>query len=94
MVEPVAVCHQVARQFGQEPGRVIERLEIGDLAADVHVDARDPEAIERCGPGIDRPRPRDRHTELVVEPACRDLCMCPGIDIGVDAEGHRRTPAH
>ena len=37
--DPVAVGAQRAHEVGQQHERVVERLELGDLAADVHVDA-------------------------------------------------------
>ena len=42
MLDGVAVGAQCVDQFGQQLEGVVERLQIGDLAADMHVDADRP----------------------------------------------------
>ena len=46
MADGVAVGAQHAHEIGEQRERVVERVEIGDLAADMHVDAGRPR-----GPG-------------------------------------------
>ena len=46
MLDVVAVGAQRAHEIGEQREGVVERLQIGDLAADVHVDARDVQALE------------------------------------------------
>ena len=45
---------------------VVERLQLGDLAADMHVDAGDRHAGELGRAGIDLARAADRNAELVL----------------------------
>ena len=42
-------ARSVAHEVGQQRERVIERRKIGDLAADMHVDAGDAKAGQRRG---------------------------------------------
>ena len=64
-------------------------VEIGDLAADMHVDADDFEARKLGGQRIDFARAADRDAELVLGLAGRDLGVGLGVDIGVDAHARR-----
>ena len=53
MRDDVAVGAQVAHEFGQQREGVVERLQLGDLAADMHVDAGDLHARQLRRAGID-----------------------------------------
>ena len=64
--------------------------EIGDLAADMHVDAGDLDARQLGGARIDLARTRDRDAELVLGLAGGDLGVRAGIDVGIDAHRNPR----
>jgi len=68
-----------------------ERGEVGQLAADMDGDALYLEARQRAGAGIGPGRAGERHAELVVGGAGRDLGMGAGLDVRIDAEGDRRV---
>ena len=53
MLDLVAVADQRLGQLAHQAEGVAERLEIGDLAADVHVDAGDRDARQRARLGIE-----------------------------------------
>ncbi len=89
----VAVGAQFAHELGQQREGIAERIEVGDLAADMHVDAGDLDALELGGVGIDFARAADRDAELVLGLAGGDLVMRLGIDVGIDAHRDRRGPA-
>ena len=69
----------------------LERLKIGDLAADMNVDADDLDALQagRLRVGLARAAPGN--AELGFRRAGGDLGVGPGIDIGIDADGDRRA---
>ena len=93
MLDGVAVGTQRADEFGQQREGVVERLQIGDLAADMHVDAGDlmPGSFGRMR--IDLARAADRNAELVLGLAGRDLRVGPGVDVRIDAQRDRaRAP--
>ena len=73
MRDGVAVGAQRAHEIGQQREGVVERLELGDLAADMHVDAGDLEARQLRRLRIDLARAADRNAELVLGLAGRDL---------------------
>ncbi len=86
----VAVGAQRAHEIGEQREGVVERLQIGDLAADVHVDAGDAQALQLAGVRIDLARAADRNAELVLRLAGRDLGVGPGIDVRIDAHRDAR----
>ena len=86
MADGVAVGAQRAHEIGEQREGVAERIELGDLAADMHVDAGDAHALELGGVGIDLARAADRNAELVLGLAGRDLGVGLGIDVGIDAD--------
>ncbi len=88
--ERVAFALQVDRQIAHQAEGVAEGGEIGDLAADVHMDAGDLDARQARGGGIKFQRPRIRNAELVLRFACRDLGVCFGVDVRVDAHRDAR----
>ena len=90
MLDRVTVGAQLADQLDQQREGVVERLQLGDLAADMHVDAGDADAGQGCRPGVDVAGALPRDAELVLGLAGRDLAMRPGVDIGVDAQRDRR----
>ena len=82
MVWPSA--RSVVTKSDQDTERGFHRAEIGDLAADMHVDAGDLDPRQLGGAGIDGAGPRDRHAELVLGFAGGDLGVRAGIDVGID----------
>ena len=85
MRDGVAVGAQRAHEIGQQREGVVERLQLGDLAADMHVDAGDLDARQLRGARIDLARAADRNAELVLGLAGRDLGVGLRIDVGIDA---------
>src|SRR5262249_5632626 len=81
----VAVGAENAHELGKQRKRIAERIEFGDLTADVHVDSRNLEALELCGTGIKLTCTADRNTKLVLRPPGSDLVMGSGIDVGIDS---------
>ena len=84
MLWPSAAQH--ADKIGEQRERVAERIELDDLAADMHVDADDAHARKLRRAGIDGPRAADRNAEFVLRLAGRDLGMGLRIDVGIDAD--------
>ena len=78
---------QVAGERDDGLGGAGQRLERGDLRADVDVDADGRERRPRLHLAEQRRRRLDRHAELVRLEAGRDVRMAPGVDVGVDAQG-------
>ena len=76
---------QVAHEFGQQREGVAERIEVGDLAADMHVDAGHLDARQLGGMRIDVAGAADRNAELVLGLAGGNLVMGLGVDVGIDA---------
>ena len=88
MVWPSA--RSVAHEIGEQREGIAERLELGDLAADMHVDAGDLDARQLGGAGIDLARAADRDAELVLGLAGGDLVVGLGVDVGIDAQRDMR----
>ena len=86
MRDGVAVGAQHADEIRQQRERVAERIELDDLAADMHVDADDAHAFELGGAGIDVAGAADRNAEFVLGLAGRDLGVGLRIDVGIDAD--------
>ena len=84
--DDVAVGAQGAHELGQQREGVVERLQLGDLAADMHVDAGDLHARQLRRTGVDVARAADRNAELVLGLAGRDLGVGLRIDVGIDAD--------
>ncbi len=82
----VAVGAQFPHEIRQQRERIGERRQIGDLAADMHVDACHLQTRQACGMAIDLARPTDRNAEFVLGLAGRDLGMRLRIDIRIDAD--------
>ncbi len=61
----VAIRTQRADEFHQQFERIFHRPQIGDLAADMHVDTGDLDAGQLCRARIDITRMSQRNTELV-----------------------------
>ena len=85
MTDGVPVGAQGTHEIGQQRKSVVERLELCDLAADMHVHAGDFEAWEFCRAGINVTRAADRNSELVFGLAGRDFGVGFGVDVGIDA---------
>ena len=64
MVWPSA--RNVAHEIRQQREGVVERRQLGDLAADVHVDADDAQARQLRGLRVNLARAADRNAELVL----------------------------
>ena len=89
----VAVFPQRRHQFRKQPEGVVIGLEIGDLAADMHVDADDLDAGQFGRPLVDGAGALPGNAELVFLLAGRDLGVGARIDVRIDAEGDGRAPA-
>ena len=85
VVELMAIGAQRAGKFRQQRKCVVERLQVGDLAADMGVDAGDLYAGQRGRPGVNVARALPGDAELVLGLAGRDLLVSLRIDIGIDA---------
>ena len=88
MADVVARRAQRLSQFRHQLEGLLERCELGDLTADMHVDARDIDGRQFGGAGIDLRCAPVGNTELVLGLAGADLVMCLGIDIRVDPDRH------
>ena len=86
MADRMTVGAQLAHEIGEQREGVAERIELGDLAADMHVDAGDAHAFELGGAGIDLARAADRNAEFVLGLSGRDLGVRLRIDVGIDAD--------
>src|ERR1700724_818389 len=73
-------------EIRQQGGRVAERNELDDLAADMHIDAGDAHTLELGGAGIDVAGAADRNAEFVLRLAGGDLGAGFRIDVGTDAD--------
>ena len=93
MVDRVPVAAQRPHEIGEQRESVVERLHVGDLRTDVHVDADDGEAGQGAGAVIDGTGARDRHAELVLRLAGRDLGVGARVDVRVDPDGDARRLA-
>ncbi len=94
MFERDAFGFQHPDQFQHAIERVAERRELGDLRADVHVDACDLQRVAARGQPIQLSCGAKRHTELVVLQSGRDVGMGLRINIGVDPDGDGRALSH
>ena len=76
-----------------QPEGVAERLQVGDLAADVHVDAGHGDARQIAGRGVELACLAVGNAELVLRLAGGDLGVRPGVDVRVDAQRDARRLA-
>ena len=74
--------------------RLAIRLELGDLRADVDVDAVYGDARQRGGVAVERRRVGERDAELALLQSRRDVRMRLRIDVGIHAEAHRGDLSH
>ena len=86
----MTVAAQRAHELGEQRESIAERIQVGDLAADMHVDTGDLETRQPGGAGIHFARAADRNAELVFGLAGGDLVMRLGVDIGVHTNGDVR----
>ena len=86
MLDGVAVSLQSKNQFGKQGERVVVGLQISDLAADMGVDAGDPDARQFGRSGVYGTRTVKGNAKLVLGHSGRDLLVRPGVDIRIDAE--------
>ncbi len=82
-------ARRVVDQFAQQLEGIVEGLQLGDLAADMHVDAGDFDTGQLGGMRIDGASAFPGNAELVFLLAGRDLRMRLRIDVRIDAEGDR-----
>ena len=82
----VSVGAKFAHEIRQQREGIGKGRKLGDLAADMHVDAGNMQARQLRGMAIDLTRAADRDAELVFGFAGRDLGMGPGIDIRIDPD--------
>ncbi len=78
---------QRADQLAQQREGVLERRQIGDLAADMHMHAVGHDPRQRGGLAVERGGLLERHAEFVLGAAGGDLVMGLGVDIRVHAHG-------
>ena len=71
-------------------GGVHEWFKFRDLAADVHIDARNLNAGKRGGMSVKRHGLIVSNAELIVLEPCGNVRMGLGVDIRIDAHGNRR----
>src|SRR5262249_31889593 len=89
----VTVGPQYADKFREQGKGVAERLQVDDLAADMHVDADRAHALELGGARIDFAGAADRNAEFVLGFPGRNLGMRLGIDVRIDADRDIRSAA-
>ena len=80
---------QRSHEVAQPSERGVERFQLHDLRADVHVDAHHANAFQRCRFSIHPLRIAVGNTELRLPSPRRDLPVRAGIDIRVDAKRDR-----
>jgi hypothetical protein len=90
----VARGAQLADQLADAREGALQRVEAGQLAADMDGDALDLEAGQRRGARISVDRLAESDSELVLGGAGRDLRMAAGRDVRIDPESDRRGPTH
>ena len=78
----------------QQREGIAERGQVGDLAADMHVDARGDDPWQLRGLPVERRRQFERDAELVLGLAGRNLVVGPGVHVGVYAEGDTGGLSH
>src|SRR5262249_37298847 len=66
VVDAMAIGAQHAHELREQREGILERLQFGYLAADMHVDARDANARELAGAGVGLARAADWDAELVL----------------------------
>ncbi len=88
----MAVGAQVAHQFGEQAEGRVERREVGELRADVHVDAGDLQPRQAGGAGVDLARQRQRHAEFVFLFAGGDFGVRFRVHVGVHPQRDFRAP--
>ncbi len=93
MLDGMAIGAQHSDQFGQKSKGIVKRLQRGDLAAEMHVDADRRDIFQFRGPGIDVAGALPGNTELVFGPAGGNFLVRACIDIGVDAKRDWRNLA-
>ena len=82
----VAVLAQILDEAREQRERVLERLHLGDLAADMHMDALHIDAGKVARQGVKRARIAPAHAEFVLGLAGRNLGVGLRVDVRVDAE--------
>ena len=82
----MSVGAQFADEIGKQCKGRIEWFEIGDLRANVHIDAGEIETRHCRGFGIDGSGLGNGDSEFIFGLASRDFRVGFGVDIGVDAQ--------
>ena len=93
VVDVVAVGRELVEEAGEDGEGGVERGEVGDLRADVHVDAGDLDAGQGGRLAVDGAGARDRDAELRLGLAGGDLGVGQRVDVRVDPQADRRDPA-
>ena len=82
----------VADQVGKQAIGLVEGGEVGDLAADMHVDAGEADAGQLRRVGIDLAGAEPGDAELVLGLAGGDLVVGLGVDVRIDPDGDLDRP--
>lgn len=80
-----AIGRQTINQRQQTVHRLEERFDLGQLRADVAIDADDVDVWQRRRLLIQGDSPFNRHTELVLFEPSGDIRVGAGIDVRIDA---------
>ena len=87
MLDGMAGAAQIAHQLAHQRERIAERLEVGDLAADVHVNAGNLDAGQLGSLRVEAGRIVVGHAELVLGLAGGNFGVGLRIHVRVDAQG-------
>src|SRR5438552_8040961 len=89
MRDGVSICTQYVHELGKQRERITEWIELRDLAADMHVDAGDFEALQFARMSINLARAADWNAKLVLGLAGGNLVMGLRVDVRIDANRNR-----
>ncbi len=93
MIDGMAFRAQIGDQLAKKGKGIVERLQLGDLRADMHVDAGHLNTRQFSGFVVDFTGALPGNAELVFRLAGGNLGVGHGVHVGVDAQGHPRGPA-
>src|SRR5581483_6906138 len=88
VLERTSVRDERGAQFGGRRGRVPQRVERGDLRADVHVDGDELQHRPPYDRLQQRRRVLERQSELVDPEAGGNVRVAAGVDVRVDSHRH------
>ncbi len=78
------------RQRNDSTHRLLERLQLGQLGANVHLKSTETNVVESRRARIHGFHALKRNSKFVFIGAGRDLRVCVGVDVGIHADGYRR----